>query len=187
MRRRSLMLSGIALPFTVHAEDESAVAAIRGGGVVVAFRHALAPGTFDPPEFRLGDCRTQRNLDDVGRAQARRLGAWFERHRLEPAAVRSSPWCRCMDTATIAFGRTQAWPALGSPRGTTPQRYAAQLEALRKALLDVSAQPGRFEIWVTHMFVLSDLVGGGISSGDGLVLQADADGRPGVMARLTGI
>lgn len=187
MRRRSLMLAGITFPFAVHAEDEGAVAAIRAGGVVVAFRHALAPGTFDPPEFQLGDCRTQRNLNDVGRAQARRLGAWFERHRLEPATVRSSPWCRCMDTATIAFGQTQAWSALGSPRGTTPQRYAGQLEALRKALVDQGAQSGPFEIWVTHMFVLSDLVGGGISSGDGLVLQAGADGRPQVLARLTGI
>ena len=45
---------------------------LREGGVVIAFRHALAPGTFDPPEFRLGDCRTQRNLSDGGRAQARR-------------------------------------------------------------------------------------------------------------------
>ena len=89
-------------------------ARLREGGVVIAFRHARAPGTFDPPGFRLGDCRTQRNLDDEGRAQARRIGAWFDARGLKPARLRSSPWCRCLETATLAFGRPEAWPALAS-------------------------------------------------------------------------
>jgi hypothetical protein len=38
------------------------------------FRHALAPGNFDPPGFKLGDCATQRNLNDAGRHQARQIG-----------------------------------------------------------------------------------------------------------------
>lgn len=155
---------------------------LREGGVVIAFRHALAPGTFDPPEFRLGDCRTQRNLSDGGRAQARRMGEWFEARRLKPARVRSSPWCRCVDTAQLAFGSAEVWPALGSPRGASESTNAESLRALRAALAEAARQRGRFEAWVTHMFVLSDLAATGSSSGEGLVLRAGPNGAVQVLA-----
>lgn len=157
---------------------------LRAGGVVMAFRHALAPGTFDPPQFRLGDCSTQRNLSDEGRAQARRIGAWFRERGLAPASVRSSPWCRCMDTATLAFGTGQAWPALGSPRGSPERTNAEHLGQLRAALRGASAQRGRFEVWVTHMFVLADLTGQNSTSGEGLVLRPGRGDAVEVLARL---
>lgn len=57
------------------------------------------------------------NLGDEGRRQARQLGAWFAARQLRPARVRSSPWCRCVGTARLAFGdRVEPWAALGSPR-----------------------------------------------------------------------
>ena len=157
---------------------------LREGGCVIAFRHALAPGTFDPPGFTLGDCRTQRNLSDGGRDQARRIGAWFESRGLKPVRVRSSPWCRCVDTAQLAFGRAETWPALGSPRGATESTNAASLRELRAALAAVGQQRGRFEVWVTHMFVLSDLAATGSSSGEGLVLRQGPEGAVQVLARL---
>ncbi len=177
--RRALLLAGLAVPVLsappARAAESAAPAvldALRAGGVVAAFRHAYAPGNFDPPEFRLGDCRTQRNLNDEGRDQAARLGAWFRAQGLAPAAVRSSPWCRCLDTARLAFGAAEAWPALGSVRTTADE--AAQLAELRRALAAVPA--GRFEVWVSHQFTLSALVGQGLASGEGLLLRAGADG-----------
>lgn len=158
---------------------------VREGGVVLAFRHALAPGTFDPPAFKLGDCSTQRNLDDEGRDQARRLGAWFERQKLQAERVRSSPWCRCMDTAMLAFGRAEAWDALGSPRGASEGTHSESLRELHTALAAASARRARFEVWVTHMFVLADLAATNTASGEGLVLRTDAHGRPEVIARLS--
>lgn len=151
---------------------------LRAGGVVVAMRHALAPGTFDPPEFKLGDCRTQRNLSDEGRAQAKRIGQWFERHQLKPDAVRASPWCRCIDTATLAFGSAEPWSALASPRGGTPSNNAqTQRElALAVAVAARSQQAGRFEVWVTHQFVLTDLAGVAADSGEALLLKLGNDG-----------
>jgi phosphohistidine phosphatase SixA len=147
---------------------------LRQGRVVLALRHALAPGTFDPPGFRLGDCSTQRNLDDQGRAQARRIGQWFTSRGLQPRRVRSSPWCRCLETARLAFGEAAEWPALGSPRGSAEATNARSLQQLRQALHDVRRQGG-FEVWVTHMFVIADLTGQGSASGEGLVLRAAAD------------
>lgn len=167
--------------------DAADVAALlRQGGTVIAFRHALAPGTFDPPGFRLGDCSTQRNLSEQGRSQARRIGEWFARQALVPARIASSPWCRCLDTATLAFKKPpDPWAALGSPRGYTEVTGAAHLEALRQALTTASSRPGRFEVWVTHMFVLSDLAGANPASGEGLVLRMDPRGKVETLARLS--
>lgn len=164
--------------------DTAAIAArLARGGVVLAFRHALAPGTFDPPGFRLDDCRTQRNLDAEGRDQARAIGRWFHSQSLQPAAVRSSPWCRCLETAQLAFGaeRVQPWLALSSPVGTQEQAYPAHQAQLRAALHTLRSQPV-FEVWVTHMFVLQDLVGEGVSSAEALLLESGST-RPNVLGR----
>ena len=183
--RRHLLCAGAAgLILPARAQTPDVAALLKTGGVVIAFRHALAPGTFDPPGFRLGDCGTQRNLSEEGRAQARRIGAWFRSRGLQPAVVRSSPWCRCLETAELAFGRAEAWPALGSPRAGTEETNARSLAALCQALAAAVRQPGRFEAWVTHMFVLGDLLGANTASGEGLVLGLDAAGAPRVLARL---
>ena len=181
--RRHLLAAGLAWPaLRAAAAHEDVATLLRQGGVVIAFRHALAPGTFDPPGFQPGVCSTQRNLSDEGRAQARRIGEWFKAAGLQPARVRSSPWCRCLDTATLAFGQVEPWAALGSPHGAAETTNAKSLDALRQA---VAAVPrGRFEAWVTHQFVLSKLVGGGSSSGEGLVLRTDAAGAPQLVARM---
>ena len=187
LARRALLGAGLGLiPWhgwaTAGADAE---ALLRKGGVVVVFRHALAPGTFEPPGLRLGDCSTQRNLSDEGRAQARRIGEWFRERQLQPAAVRSSPWCRCMDSATLAFGAAQAWAALGSPHGAPETTGASHLQELRKELVTATGRSGRFEAWFTHMFVQSDLANDSTRSGEALILQADHLAKPQVLARLS--
>lgn len=184
--RRALLGAGLglaALPGWA-AQHGDAQALLRKGGVVVAFRHALAPGTFDPPGYRLGDCSTQRNLSDEGRAQARRVGEWFRTHQLQPAKVLSSPWCRCIDSATLAFGTPEVWPALGSPHGAPETTGAKHLQELQQALMAAAARPGRFDAWFTHMFVLSDLAETSVSSGEGLILAPGPGGKARVLARL---
>ena len=174
--RRSFAAAGLSSlwPSTTHAQgdDEALVRALREGGVVFAMRHARAPGTFDPPGFKLGECSTQRNLDDEGRAQARRIGDWFASRKLQPQRVLSSPWCRCIDTATLAFGRASAWLPLSSPGGRSGGVGEQRLQPLRAALRDAAARPQSFDVWVTHMFVLSALVGSNTDSGEGLLLRA---------------
>jgi phosphohistidine phosphatase SixA len=187
MQRRHLLLAPFVatlLPGRGFANEQVA-ALLHEGGVVIAFRHALAPGTFDPPDFKRGDCSTQRNLNDAGRAQALRIGQWLAERKLVPSAVRSSPWCRCVDTAQLAFGRVAPWDALGSPRGASESTNVQSMRQLGEAVRAAGRQPGQFEAWVTHQFVLSALVGRGASSGEGLVLRAGADPvRPEVLASL---
>jgi hypothetical protein len=164
------------------ADTIPAAALLRQGGVVVLMRHALAPGTFDPPEFELGNCSTQRLLSEEGRAQSRRIGAWFLQQQLLPRQVLSSPWCRCLDTATLAFGMAQSWAALGSPHGGDERRNAQALQSLRQALAAVPT--GRFDVWVTHDFVINALAGASANSGEALVIRRGAQGEPEVLERL---
>lgn len=157
-----------------------------GRGVVILMRHATAPGTFDPPGFRLGDCGTQRNLSETGREEARAIGRWFATQGIAVRRVRSSPWCRCMDTASLAFGQSEAWHPLGSPIHLSPQARASALQALRDAL-EAATAAGGVEVWVSHMFVQADLTGQHTGSGEGLVLRAASDptgSAPVVIARL---
>ena len=188
LRRRAFLLTPILGARAGQAADsDDAARLLAEGGAVAAFRHTLAPGTFDPPGFAINDCSTQRNLSDEGRAQARQLGAWFKARQLRPTRVRSSPWCRCVDTATLAFGSATVWPALGSPSGQTEEATSARQLALRLALQAASRQQGvhgAFEVWVTHMFVMNDLAQVALAPGEGLVLRADPAGAPQVLARI---
>ena len=187
-QRRQLLAAGL-MPSLMSTASQAATpdaeaAALRAGGLVLAFRHAIAPGTFDPPQFKLGDCSTQRNLSEEGREQARRIGAWFKQRGLRPESVRTSPWCRCIETAQLAFGRAESWAPLGSPVIGTERSNAASLAALKQALAAAVQRPGRFEVWVTHMFVLSELLGADPRSGEGLLLGVAADGAPRLVGRL---
>ncbi len=152
---------------------------LRAGGCVVLLRHAATePGIGDPPNFKLEHCRTQRNLSDVGRLQSKRLGEWFKARQLGPGSVRSSAWCRCKDTAQLAFGQHAVWPALNSTfRDRTDPPDPTEL--VRQALLRVPAK--QFEVWVTHQVNITALTGQGPAMGEGYVL--DRQGK--VLSRMT--
>lgn len=75
--------------------------ALREDGRVALVRHARAPGTGDPRGYTLDDCKTQRNLSDEGRAQARRLGDKFRAENINVTKILTSQWCRCRQTAEL--------------------------------------------------------------------------------------
>lgn len=165
---------------SVAQATESVWDALRAPGAVVLLRHSFAPGGFDPPGARLDDCSTQRNLDESGRAQAIRIGEAFRRSGIAVGAVRSSPRCRCLDTARLAFGQGQAWGALQGALND-PERRERQLGEIRKA---IAAHPGVPLVLVTHGSVITDLTGLSIRMGEFLVLRRAADGSHQVAGRL---
>jgi phosphohistidine phosphatase SixA len=160
MQRRTV-LAAAAWPLALRAQPAA---------TVLLLRHAQTePGIGDPPDFVPGQCNTQRNLSDAGREQARRLGAALRARGLVPQRVRSSRWCRCLDTARLAFGSVEPWPALDSFFGDRG-RVDAQTTEVRRAL---AALPmGRVEAWVTHQVNISALTGGGAAMGEVLLLRA---------------
>ena len=76
---------------------------LEDGGKLIFIRHAYAPGGGDPNNFNLDDCSTQRNLNNEGREQAKYIGEFFKKNKIEIDKVLSSEWCRCKETAKIAF------------------------------------------------------------------------------------
>jgi broad specificity phosphatase PhoE len=155
--------------------------ALRTPGAVVVVRHSYAPGGFDPPDARLDDCSTQRNLDDAGRAQARRIGEAFRQHGIAVGRVLSSPRCRCLDTARLAFGQAQSWhPLQGALRDAElRQRLVAEI---RNA---IAAHPdGPPLVLVTHGSVVTDLTGLNVRMGEFVVLRPGRDGTHAVAGQL---
>ena len=112
------------------AQDEP-WALLRQGGHVVLLRHATTTaGVGDPAEMRLEDCSTQRNLSEEGREQARRIGEGFRQFRVPVEQVMSSQWCRCIETAGLAFGGSvEVWPALNNLFGR-PENRQKQVDEL---------------------------------------------------------
>lgn len=165
------------------AEPDRLVEQIGAGGHVLMIRHANAPGNGDPDHFRIGDCATQRNLDDRGRSQARRIGQWLRNRGIASARVYASQWCRCLETAAIIdLGPVAELPALNSfyerPRDREPN-----LATLRSFLVKQPAD-GPLIILVTHFVTISAITGEGVSSGEGVVMRLKgADGAE-VLGRL---
>jgi broad specificity phosphatase PhoE len=144
--------------------------ALAGGGHVALMRHAEAPGTGDPPEFRIGDCSTQRNLDDAGRFQARRAGEALRRNGVHAARVISSEWCRCQETAALlGLGKVETLPALNSLHGRR-ENEAAQVDAMRRFLDDLPVA-GPSVVLVSHQATISALTGVFPRSGAIVVLK----------------
>jgi phosphohistidine phosphatase SixA len=168
----------LLLPLSAAAQaqaDEAALwAALRDGGHVALIRHALAPGTGDPPGFRVDDCRTQRNLSAEGRAQARALGERFRANGIEAAAVYSSQWCRALDTAReMALGEVTPFAGLNSffaGRGDEAQHTRAA-----RALIAEHVGTGRTLVLVSHQVNITALSGVFPASGEIIVMRADAD------------
>ncbi len=104
LRFLAVLVALLLLAVPQASATEAGWALLREGGQVVLLVHANAPGTGDPANFDLENCRTQRNLSERGRQQARRIGALFAA-RAEPVEkVYSSRYCRALDTARLAFG-----------------------------------------------------------------------------------
>jgi phosphohistidine phosphatase SixA len=151
---------------------------------VVLMRHASTePGVGDPPGFRLDDCRTQRNLSDQGRDQSRRVGQLFASQGVVPAEVRSSAWCRCTDTARLAFGEHAVWPALNSFFQSTdgPKQTRQVLDEL-----STLRRPGIL-VLVTHQVNITALTGEVPAMGELFLARRPAPGdqRLTVRARLS--
>jgi Histidine phosphatase superfamily (branch 1) len=100
--------STTAAPSADPSREEGLMSALRGGGYVIHFRHTATNWASDDEHpVVLSDCETQRNLSTEGRRQAHAIGEAIERLEIPIGRVLSSPFCRALDTARLAFGRAQ--------------------------------------------------------------------------------
>lgn len=161
--------------------DEALWQLLLKGGQVLMIRHATTvPGVGDPEGFRLDDCATQRNLSAQGRGEARRIGDALKERRIPVAEVLASPWCRCIETAELAFGqRPQTWSALGNLFGRR-EAADAQVAGMRKR---IGAYRGRGNlVLVTHGSTTAALTGVSPAQGEIVIVTP----RGGTQFRVAG-
>ncbi|TNF60704.1 MAG: histidine phosphatase family protein [Burkholderiales bacterium] len=164
------------------AGDDRFWALLREGGCILLMRHALTePGIGDPPQFRLGDCSTQRNLSEAGREQSRRVARAFRSAGVRVGEVRSSAWCRCTETADLAFGRHRVWEPLNSFFGRDGGQ--AQTQAVLQALADFRGPDNL--VLVTHQVNIRGLTGQSPAMGELFLARAAGAETLPVLARLS--
>jgi phosphohistidine phosphatase SixA len=182
-----LLLAGLALGRVATAEpesDEGLWSALKSGGYVVFIRHAITEaGVGDPAGFTLGDCSTQRNLSAQGRADAQRIGKAFRDRGVPIHDVLSSRWCRCIDTARLAFGRVTPSPMLDS---MFVDAENVREKKVRATLATVATRRTDAEnlILVTHARNILALTGVSPGSGEMVVAVLQGTDRFKVIGRL---
>ena len=145
--------------------DKKLLNQLEDGGKLIFIRHAYAPGNGDPNNFNLNDCSTQRNLNKEGREQAKYIGEFFKKNDIKIDKVLSSEWCRCKETAKIAFKNFTTNNFLNSFYSS---KYEKNKNKQIKALNDYI---GKFEsdknlILITHYVLISEILNYAPSSGE---------------------
>ncbi len=145
--------------------DDKILKSLKEGKKLVFIRHAIAPGNGDPNNFDINDCSTQRNLNENGIEESKKIGLFFKNNKIKIDKVLSSQWCRCKDTAKYAFKNFKTFDALNS---FYDEKFAAN-EA--KQIKDLKNYIKRWNsdknlVLITHFVVISSILNTGASSGE---------------------
>ncbi len=130
---------------------------LENGGKLIFIRHAYAPGSGDPGDFNLNDCSTQRNLSEEGRKQALMIGKFFKQNKIKIDKVFSSEWCRCKETAKIAFKNFSTKSFLNSFYSSKYRKNKdKQLKELKGYIKKFNSDKNL--ILVTHYVLISEVL-----------------------------
>ena len=163
---RFFIIIFISLTTSIKADlNKNLINQLENGGKLIFIRHAYAPGTGDPNNFNLNDCSTQRNLNSIGRKQAKEIGEFFRENKIKIYKVLSSEWCRCKETADIAFKNYSTNSFLNSFYNS---KYAKNKD---KHVVALNHYVKKFKsdknlIFVTHYVLISEVLNYGPSSGE---------------------
>ena len=168
-----LLLIFICINPSVKADSKKTlIDELQKGGKLIFIRHAYAPGGGDPDNFDINDCTTQRNLSDNGRIQSQKIGNFFEENNISIGKVYSSEWCRCKETASIAFKKYETINFLNS-------FFSAKFaNNKKKQIIDFDKFISNWDkdqnlVFVTHYVVISEILNYAPSSGEIVISDKD--------------
>ena len=168
-----LLIIFISIDLPLKAEtNQNLIIELKKGGKLIFIRHAYAPGGGDPENFSLFDCNTQRNLSQSGRDQAKKIGTFFKDNKIPIGMVYSSEWCRCKETALIAFSNYETRNFLNS--FFSPQfakNKVPQMIKLKNFIKNWDQDKNL--VFVTHYVVISESLNYTPSSGEIVVSNKD--------------
>ena len=169
----SVLIALVAMPASANLASS-----LSDGQHVLLMRHADAPGYGDPVGYQLDKCSTQRNLGDKGRQQAVAIGKWLGNQGISTANIISSPWCRCLDTASLLNkGPVNISPVLGSffDDMSLEKQQTQDLEKLIQGQL--KENPKTSLILVTHHVNIQAYTGKVVNVGDMVLVKVNRDGK----------
>ena len=163
---RFFLIIFISLTTTVKADlNKKLINQLEEGGKLIFIRHAYAPGSGDPDNFNLNDCSTQRNLSKEGQRQAKYIGEFFRNNKVKIDRVLSSEWCRCKETAKIAFKNFSTNSFLNSFYSSKfAKNKNKQVKALKEYIKKFKSDKNL--VLVTHYVLISEILNYGPSSGE---------------------
>ena len=165
MKKLILIFSVLLFQLNYSFANDKVIESLKEGGKLIFIRHALAPGNGDPENFELQNCSTQRNLDDIGIQQSKRIGLIFKKNEIKIDKIYSSEWCRCKDTAKYAFNDFKTFDALNSFYDI---RFAAnedkQIKDFYEFIDNIDSKNNI--VFVTHYVVIGAILNIGTSSGE---------------------
>jgi len=166
----------MACCFLAQASDLSQK--LQSSDYVLLMRHTLAPGVGDPANYSLEDCKTQRNLNAEGKAQAVFVGEWLKKQGVKNAELHSSVWCRCKDTAALLnFGEYKVEPALASFFDDMSKAKESNLKLQRFIAGKMKSKGDKALIMVTHHVNILEFMGENIASGDMVLAKVNSKGE----------
>lgn len=178
------IITALSLGAFADNQREKVTSLMKENGYLLMIRHAKAPGFGDPSNIKIGDCSTQRNLNNEGRLQASKIGEVLKQNNIQASAIFSSQWCRCLETAKLLdMGEVKELPSLNSFYEKT-QNKERHLKAL-KSFINSQGTNKKLIIMVTHEVTISAISGQYVSSGDGVLLKLN-DTKPYEFVALVG-
>ena len=165
MKKLILIFSVLLFQLNYSFANDKVIESLKEGGKLIFIRHALAPGNGDPENFELQNCSTQRNLNEIGIQQSKKIGLIFKKNEIQIDNIYSSEWCRCKDTAKYAFDDFETFDALNS---FYDKRFAANEDKQIKDFYEFidSIDSKNNIVFVTHYVVIGAILNIGTSSGE---------------------
>ena len=143
----------------------------KEGNKIILIRHSIAPGSGDPPNFKIDDCKTQRNLSQKGIDQSERIGKLFKKNQIKIDQVLSSQWCRCKDTALYAFKNYKEFSALNSTFQPPHDKNAKkQIKELKDYIEKWNGRGGNL-VLVTHYVIITAITDVAPRSGEIVIID----------------
>ena len=161
-----ILILSISLTSSVKADSKkNIIENLKAGGNLIFIRHAYAPGGGDPENFNIYDCSTQRNLSESGRIQSKKIGNFFKENKIKIKNVYSSEWCRCKETASLAFKSFKTKSFLNSFFSSKfAHKKKSQIKDFQK-FLNIWDKKNNL-IFITHYVVISEILDYPPSSGE---------------------
>jgi phosphohistidine phosphatase SixA len=172
------LMLGVVMTGSFQASASELSEALKKSDAVLLMRHALAPGIGDPAGYKLQDCKSQRNLDATGRAQAQKTGQWLKAQGVGNALVFTSAWCRCKETAeNLAFGTPVLEPSLNSFFDDMRQGPQSNVNLQKFIVGQLKSKGDKALILVTHHVNIAEFTGENVGSGDMVLAKVNSAGK----------